>query len=91
MSQLQHTQEQSNNVAVIEQPEKGKFDRFVSYGVATVGSVALAVPAYAVDFEPLKAEFTGLQTAVTGVIAIALSVTIAIVGWKWVKRVAFSV
>lgn len=40
----------------------------------------------AIDLSKLNEQFTQLETAVSGVIGVALTVLLVVVGWRWVKR-----
>lgn len=40
----------------------------------------------AIDLSKLNEQFTQLETAVTGVIGVALTVLLVVVGWRWIKR-----
>lgn len=60
--------------------------------VAGVGAlVATASANAALDLSALTTEMQSVETAVAGVIAVAITIGIAIVGWRWAKRGLFSV
>lgn len=85
---------QSKEVMVLE-PQQGKYTQFAKDSAkAVVIATALAgTQAYAADFDlsGLTTSMNEVKTAVLGVIAVAVTIGVAIVGWRWAKKGLFSI
>lgn len=89
---MQKQKQKQTGVVVYNQSKK--IPLYQKFATAT-GATLLAVNAHAtettgIDLSGLTAQFTSLGTAVKGVIAVAMTVAILVVGWRWIKRAVFS-
>lgn len=81
-----------NQVAVSNPQQKGLFKGVIPASLVASAIIASNTASAAVlDFSELTSELDGVKVAVVGVIAVALTIGIAIVGWRWAKRALFSV
>lgn len=87
-----NTIKQNGSLVAVKQENSRVFARVIAPATA-IGVLALSsAPAQAaLDLSELTTQMEGVKTAVTSVVAVALTIGVAIVGWRWVKRALFSV
>ena len=89
---MSKTYDEKGNELVAKTQKQGLMSRVVPASVLfSVAVMATSANAATLDLSPLPAELQSVQTAVVGVVAVAITIGIAIVGWKWAKRALFSV
>lgn len=82
------------NGKAVETKEQNRFARYLPTAAVGTAMMTVATNAHAagtLDLTALTTELTSVKTAVLGVIAVAVTIGIAIVGWRWAKRALFSV
>lgn len=88
---MSKTYDEKGNELVAKTQKQG-LSRVVPASVlGSVAVMATSANAAVLDLSSLNTELEGVKTAVVGVIAVAITIGIAIVGWKWAKRALFSV
>lgn len=87
-----NTNKENGSLVAVKQEKTGYFTRAIA-PATDIGVLALssAQAQAALDLSELTTQMEGVKTAVTAVIAVALTIGVAIVGWRWVKRALFSV
>lgn len=89
----ENAMQKQKQTGVVVYNQSKKIPLYQKFAAAT-GATLLAVNAHAtetgIDLSGLTAQFTSLGTAVKGVIAVAMTVAILVVGWRWIKRAVFS-
>ncbi|OOR88740.1 major capsid protein [Moraxella bovis] len=89
---MSKTYDEKGNELVAQTQKQGLMSRVVPASVlGSVAVMATSANAATLDLSSLTTELQGVQTAVVGVVAVAITIGIAIVGWKWAKRALFSV
>lgn len=89
---MSKTYDEKGNELVAETQKQGLMSHVVPASVlGSVAVMATSANAATLDLSSLTTELESVQTAVVGVIAVAITIGIAIVGWKWAKRALFSV
>lgn len=83
------------NGKAVETKEQNRFARYLPTAAVGTAMMTVATNAHAngggLDLTALTTELTSVKTAVLGVIAVAVTIGVAIVGWRWAKRALFSV
>lgn len=95
MSNLYDYDSQNKSVILAETETKkpSKFKTLATAMGTGAMAMALTTPAHAaiLDLSELTTEMESIKTAILGVIAVAVAIGIAIVGWRWAKRGLFSI
>lgn len=87
-----NTNKENGSLVAVKQEKTGFFTRAIASSTAiSVLALSSAQAQAALDLSELTTQMEGVKTTVTAVIAVALTIGVAIVGWRWVKRALFSV
>ncbi|OPH39505.1 major capsid protein [Moraxella lacunata] len=89
---MSKTYDEKGNELVAKTQKQGLMSSVIPASVlGSVAVMATSANAATLDLSSLTTELQSVQTAVVGVVAVAITIGIAIVGWKWAKRALFSV
>lgn len=80
-----------NGLLVTEKQDNRKAKRFAMIGGGVATALIASSANAAIDLTKLTEQFTQLETAVSSVIAVALTIAIVVIGWRWIKRAIFSI
>lgn len=80
-------------VEEVENQKPSFFKKAIGTATAVTTLAVVTTPAHAaiLDLSELTTEMTSIKTAIIGVIAVAVAIGIAVIGWRWAKRALFSI